>query len=86
MDGGHGPQTSVGQDMGVPTHLGGAGNGGTGGDQVIYRLPPEHGRGIHSYPSYHEFVFGGGVEASNVPIQAMVGAACPGYPGDQGGE
>ena len=29
-DGGHGPQTSDGWDVGVPTHRSGAGNGGIG--------------------------------------------------------
>ena len=29
-DGGHGPQMLTGWDMGVPTHWGGAGNGGAG--------------------------------------------------------
>ena len=46
-DGGHGPQTSVGWDVSVTTHWGGAGNGVTGGDCGIYRLPPEHGRAMN---------------------------------------
>ena len=39
--------------MGVPTHWGVTGNGGDGGDQGIYRLPPEHGRAINCDPYYH---------------------------------
>ena len=30
-------------------------------------------------------MFGGGAEAGNAPIQAMMGKARPGYNGDQGG-
>ena len=40
---------------------------------------------MHCDPSYHGLVFGGGVEAGNAPIQAMVGSDLPGYHGDQGG-
>ena len=58
-DGGHGPQTSAGWDMGVPTHWGGASNGGTGVNRVIYRPLPEHGREIYCDPSYHGLVSGG---------------------------
>ena len=47
MDDRHGPQTSVRWDIGVPTHWGGAGNGGTGGDWGIYNPPPENGHTIH---------------------------------------
>ena len=64
-DGGHGPKNSAGQDVGVLTHLGGAGNGGAIGYQVIYILLIEHGCAIHYNLSYHELVFGGGEEASN---------------------
>ena len=42
-DGGHDPQISMGWYMGVTTNWGGAGNGGSGRDQDIYCLPPEHG-------------------------------------------
>ena len=38
----HGNQTSMGWDMGLPTHWSGADNGGAGRDQGVYRLPPEH--------------------------------------------
>ena len=84
--GSHGPQTSVVQDMGVPTHWGGAINGGTGGDWGIYRLLPEHGCAIHSDPSYHGLVSSSGAEVGNAPVQAMVGASCPGYHRDRVGE
>ena len=39
-DGGHGPQTSTGWDMGVYIHWGGAGNDGGGGDWGVYPPPP----------------------------------------------
>ena len=58
-DGGHGPQTSSGRDMGVPTHWSGAGNGDNEVDWGIYRPPPEHGRAIHCDPYYNGLVFGG---------------------------
>ena len=70
--------------MVVPTHWGVAGNGGTGGDRGIYLLPPEHGHTKHCESPYHGLMCGGGAEAGNAPIQAMVGAARPGYPGDKG--
>ena len=50
----------------------------------IYRPPTEHVRTVHCDSSYHGLVSGGGAEAGNVPIQAMVGASPPGYPGDKG--
>ena len=71
--------------MGIPTRWGGTGNGGTGVDWGIYFPPSEHGCTIHCDPSYHVNVFGRGEESGNAPIQAMVGAARPGYPGYQGG-
>ena len=40
---------------------------------------------LYCDPSYHGLVFGGGAEAGNAPIQAMMGAARPGYTGYQGG-
>ena len=83
-DGGHGPQTSAGRDVGVPTHWSGAENGGTVGYRGIYCPPPEHGRGIHCDPSYHGILFGGGKEDGGAPIQAMGGTSRPGFPGDQG--
>ena len=39
-DGGHGPHTSAGRVVDVPTHWGGSVNGGTGVDRGIYRPPP----------------------------------------------
>ena len=51
----------------------------------MYLPPLEHGCAIHCDPSYRGLVFGGGVEARNVPTQSMVRKACPGYPGDKGG-
>ena len=36
--GGHGPQIPIERDMGISTHWGGAGNGGTRIDQSVYRL------------------------------------------------
>ena len=71
--------------MGVYTHWGGASNGGTGGDRGVYQPPPEHGRTIHCEPFYHGLVSGGGEESGNAPIQEMMGAAHPVYPGDKGG-
>ena len=70
-DGGHGLQMSARWDMGVTTHWGGAGNGGTGGYWGIYCPPPEHGRAINCDSSYHGIVSEGGGEAGNAPIQAM---------------
>ena len=52
-DGGNGPQTLAGQDVGVPTYWIGSGNIGTGGYLSIYRPTPEHSR------AYHGIVFGG---------------------------
>ena len=60
------------------------GNGGTGGDRGLSRPPPEHVRAIYRNPYYHGLVFCSGSESGNAPIQAMVGAACPGYHGDKG--
>ena len=70
--------------MGVPTHWGGASNCGTGGDWGIYFPPPEHGIKIHCDFSDNGIVSDRGAESGNVPIQAMVGSACPVYPGDKG--
>ena len=84
-DGGKGPQTSTGLDMGVYTHWGGAGNGMAEGYWGVYRLPPENGCTVHYEYSYHGLVSGGGAEAGTVPIHAMVGSARYGYPGDKGG-
>ena len=41
--------------VGVPTHWGSTGNGGTGGDWGVYLPPPEHFCAVHFYPSYHDF-------------------------------
>ena len=71
--------------MGVPTHWSGVGNSGTGGYWGIYRPPLEYRCAIHFDPSDYELVFGSGAEASNVPIQAMVGTALPEYHGDKCG-
>ena len=70
--------------MSVPNHWGGAGNGGTGGDRGIYHPPLEQGLTIYCDLSYHGLVSGDGAESGNAPIQAMVGASRPGYPGDKG--
>ena len=85
VDGGHETQTSTGGDMGVPTHWGGAGNGGAGQDGGVYRPPPEHSRTIHYDSSYHGLVSGGRAEARTATIKAMVGEACSGYPRDNSG-
>ena len=71
--------------MGVTTDWSGSGNGGPGGDWGIYLPPPEDIRSIHFELSYHVILFGVRTESGNAPIQAMVGAACPGYNGDKGG-
>ena len=71
--------------MGVYTHWGGAGNGWAGGDRGVYQLPPEHGSTVHYDSSYHGIVSSGRVESGTAPIQAMMGAACSGYPGDKDG-
>ena len=57
VDGGYGPQTSTGWDMGVYTHWVGAGNGGAGGYQGVYRLPLEHGLTLYCGSYYHGLVF-----------------------------
>ena len=85
-DDGHGPQKSTGWDMGVLTHWGGAGNGGSGQYQGVYLPPPEHGRTVHCNSYYHVLVSGGGAEAGTTYIQAMVGAPHSRYPGDKSGE
>ena len=54
--------------MGVPTHRGGAGNGGTEGYWGIYCPPPEHVYAIHCDLSYHGLVSGSVAEARNAPI------------------
>ena len=69
--------------MSVTTHWGGDVTGGIGGYWGIYLPPPEHGITIHCDLSYHGPVSGSGAEAGNAPIQEMVGAALPGYPGDK---
>ena len=66
------------------THWGGAGDGGVGEERGVYHPPPEHSRTIHCASSYHELVSGGGTEDGTTPLQAMVVAARPGYPGDKG--
>ena len=71
--------------MGVYTHWSGAGNDGDVGDRGVYRLPSEHVRILHCGSSYHGLVSGGEAEARTAPIQAMVGVARSGYPGDKGG-
>ena len=71
--------------MGVYTHWGGAENGGTGGDQGLYRPLPEKICTVHCDPSYNRLVSGRVAEYGTAPIQVMVGAAHPGYPGDKGG-
>ena len=76
MDGGNIPQTSVRWDVGVPTHWGGTGNGGTGGDRIIYRLPPEHGHAIRCNLSYHGLMSGGGVESGTAPILVCLSVLC----------
>ena len=81
----HGPQTSVGQEVGIPTHWGSSVNSGAVGDWSIYRPLPEHVREINCDLSYHELVFGGGAEAGNAPIQVIGGASRHGYHEDQGG-
>ena len=52
---------------------------------TIYCPPPENSCAIHYEPSYHGFEIGGGAEAGNAYIQAMVGTARPGYHGNQDG-
>ena len=84
-DGGHGTQKLTGWDMGVPTHWDGDGNGGTGGDWGVYLPLPENGCTTHCDSYYHGLVFSSRAESRNAPIQAMVGSARPGYPGDTGG-
>ena len=71
--------------MGVPTHCSGAGNGVTGGDWFIYRPPPEHGRTIHCDLTFHGAVSGRREEPGDAPIQEILGAARPKYPGYKGG-
>ena len=72
-DGGHGTQTAVIRDVGVTIHWSGAGNGGIGGDQDIYRPQPDHGRVIYCNPSYHGLLLVGGADAWNGPIQDFGG-------------
>ena len=84
-NGRHRLQTPTIRDMGVPTHWGGTGNGGTGGDQGINRPPPEHGCAIHCDLFYNGLVTGGGAKSGNAPIPAIVGESRPGYPRDKGG-
>ena len=84
-DGSHGPQPSSRQDLGVTTHLSGAGNSGTRVDQGIYQRPPEHVCTINLDPSNHILVFGRGSESGGVPIQAMMGTGHSVYNGYQGG-
>ena len=56
-----------------------------GGWQVRHQNTVQ-GRAINYNLSYHEIVSGVRAEAGNAPIQEMVGASHPGYPGDKGGE
>ena len=70
--------------MVVSNQWGGAGNGGTGVDWGIYLPPPEHVRTVHCGSSYPGLASGGRAEDGNALIQAMVGAARPGYPGGKG--
>ena len=56
VDGGHGTQMSMGWDMTVHTHGGGADKCGAGGDRILYRLPLEHSQKVHSDSSYHGIV------------------------------
>ena len=84
-DGRHGPQTSKLLEMSVYTHWDGTGNGGDGGYQGIYCLPPENGCTVHCDLSYHGRVSGGKEEDRTAPIQDMIVAASYGYPGDNGG-
>ena len=72
-------------DMGVPTHWGGSVICRSEGGQGIYCPLPEHGRRINCDTSYHGLASGGGAEAGNTPIQAMVGSNHPVYPGDKAG-
>ena len=71
--------------MVVFTHWYGADNGGTRGDQGLYRLPPEHVRTINCEFSYHELVSGGIADAGNATIKEVVGSACSGYTRDNSG-
>ena len=68
VDGGHGPQIPTGWDMGVYTHWGGSGNGGSGGDRGLYRPPQEHGLTVHCDLSYHGLVSDDGAKAETAPI------------------
>ena len=71
--------------MGVATHQGGAGNGGTGEYLGIYCLPPEHGHTIHYNSYYHGLVSGSGAEPRECAYLVMVGADRIRYLGDKGG-
>ena len=84
-DSGYGTQISTGWDMGVPTHWGGAGNGGDGRDWGVYQPPPEHVCTIHCNLSYHVLVSSGEAEAGTMTIQEMVVAARSIYPRDKSG-
>ena len=83
MDGRHGPQTSIGWDMGVYTHWVVYGNVGDGGDRGVYLSPPEHGRTVNCGLSYHGLFSSGRAESGTASIQEMVGSDCSGYTGDK---
>ena len=57
--------------MVVPTHWDGSGNGGTGGDRVIYRPLPEYGSTINCDSSYHGLVPGGGADQDRYQLCAF---------------
>ena len=78
-------QMPTGYYMGVPTHWGGARNGGAGVYRGVYCPPPEHGCKMYCDFSYHALFSGSPVKAGNVPIQVMVVADQPEYTGDKGG-
>ena len=84
-DGRHGPLTTIGHYMGISTHWGGAGDGGTRRYWGVYLSPPEHGRTTHCNSSYHILVSGGGAEAGDAALAEMVVAACSRYPSNNSG-
>ena len=67
-DGRHGPQKSMGWDMVVPAHWGGASNGGDVLYQGVYLPPLEHDHTIHCNSYYHGLMYGGGAEAGTATI------------------
>ena len=84
-DFGHGPRTPIERDMGISTHWGGAGDGGTRRDRGVYRPPPEYDRTIHCDSSYCGLVSGGGAEAGYAALVEMVGSARSRYPRGKSG-